>query len=136
MIAIVQNFISFSSKVVFLFIFKCFLKDLFIYFWLLWTFGAACRPSLVVESRGYSPAPVCGLLLVVVSLAVEHGLQSTGSVVVGLRFSCPEACGIFPNQGWKLCPLHWQVDSLSLSHQRSPQNFIILFIKWVVLLLT
>ena len=28
-------------------------------------------------------------------------------------------CGTFPDQGWNPCPLHWQVDSLPLSHQGS-----------------
>ena len=30
------------------------------------------------------------------------------------------ACGIFPDQGSNLCPLHWQVDSLPLDHQGNP----------------
>ena len=34
-----------------------------------------------------------------------------GSVAAGCRLSCPEACGVFPEQGSKLCPLHWKVDS-------------------------
>ena len=34
--------------------------------------------------------------------------------------NCPEACGIFPDQGWNPCLLHWQADSLSLYHQGSP----------------
>ena len=29
-------------------------------------------------------------------------------------------CGIFPDQKSNLCLLHWQADSLPLSHQRSP----------------
>ena len=33
------------------------------------------------------------------------------SVVAAHRLSCLEACGIFPDQGSNLCPLHWQVDS-------------------------
>ena len=33
------------------------------------------------------------------------------SVVVMHKLSCPEVCGIFPDQGWNLCPLHWQVNS-------------------------
>ena len=33
--------------------------------------------------------------------------------------SCSEACGIFLDQGSKLCPLHWQVDSLPRSYQGS-----------------
>ena len=36
-------------------------------------------------------------------------------------FSDSEACGIFPNQGWNLGLLHWQVESLPLSHQGSPK---------------
>ena len=39
---------------------------------------------------------VCRLLTVVASL-VEHGLSSTGSVVVGYGLSCSMACGIFPD---------------------------------------
>ena len=74
---------------------------------------------------------VHGLLIVVASLATEHGLQvhglqqlwhldsvvvarglqSTGSVVVAHGLSCSIACGIFPDQGSKPCPLNWQADS-------------------------
>ena len=42
----------------------------------------------------------CGLPIVVASLVAEHGLSSWGTW----------ACGIFPDQGWNLCPLHWQAD--------------------------
>ena len=38
------------------------------------------------------------------------------------RLSCTSACGIFPDQGLNPCLLHWQVDSLPLSHQGSPRN--------------
>ena len=31
--------------------------------------------------------------------------------------SCFAACGIFPDQGSNPCLLHWQADSLPLSHQ-------------------
>ena len=64
------------------------------------------------------------LLIAVVSLVVEHrlcgtwasvvvacGLESTGSVVVTQGLSCSSASGIFLDQGWNPCPLHWQVDS-------------------------
>ena len=27
------------------------------------------------------------------------------------------ACGVISDQGWNLCLLHWQADSLPLSHQ-------------------
>ena len=34
--------------------------------------------------------------------------------------SCSETCGIFPDWESNLCLLHWQADSLPLSHQESP----------------
>ena len=37
--------------------------------------------------------------------------------------------GIFPDQGSNLCLLYWQVDSLPLSHQGSPENRLRLFKK-------
>ena len=48
------------------------------------------------------------------SVAVAPGLQGTGSVAVVPRLSCSAACGIFP--GSIPCLLHWQQDSVSLSH--------------------
>ena len=47
-------------------------------------------------------------------------LQSTGAIVVAHGLSCSTVCGIFPDQGWNLCLLHWQADSLPLSYQGSP----------------
>ena len=44
--------------------------------------------------------------------------QTPVAVVPGL--SCSKARGIFLDQGLKLCLLHWQADSLPLSHQGSP----------------
>ena len=35
--------------------------------------------------------------------------------------SCSKACVIFLDQGLNPCLLHWQVDSLPLSHQGSPR---------------
>ena len=77
--------------------------------------------SLVSANGGYSLAAVLGLLIVVASLVAKHGLQgrqasvavapglqSTGSIVVVQRLSCSTACGIFLDQGSKLCLLHWQ----------------------------
>ena len=98
-------------------------KKLFNYlFWLRWVFIATHRLFLVVKSGIYSLAVVRGLLIVVASLVAEHGLQgtqasvvlriqSTGSVLVVHGFSCSAACGIFPEQGSSLCPLHWQENS-------------------------
>ena len=39
-----------------------------------WVFVAMCELFQVSASRGYSLAVVCGLLLAVASLIVEHGL--------------------------------------------------------------
>ena len=88
--------------------------------------------SLVVAKQGYSLAMVCGFLIAMASLVVEQGLwgtqasavaalgpQSTGSTVVAHRLSCSVSCEIFLNQGPNLCLLHWQADSLPLSHQGS-----------------
>ena len=80
----------------------------------------------------------------VASLVAEHGLQGTwASVVASCRLSSCDsralehrlgtsgpqvsfsvACGIFPDQGWNPCFLHWQVDSLLLSQQGSPVYII------------
>ena len=70
-------------------------KILFIYFWLWWVSVAALRLSLVAASGGYSLAVVPGSLTAVAPLVVEHGLE--GTVAHGL--SCPDARGIFPDQG-------------------------------------
>ena len=48
------------------------------YFWLHWVFIAGYELSLDVVSRGYSLVMVHKPLIVVASLAVEHGLESSG----------------------------------------------------------
>ena len=74
-----------------------------------------------MESRGCSLAVVRRLLIVVTSLVAEHGLLGLwAAVVVAHRLSCSAACGIFLDQRLNSCPLHWQADSLPLSHQGSP----------------
>ena len=86
---------------------------------------------------GYSPVGVHRLLIAVASPVAEHrlqgtqasavvapGLHSTGLEVVPHRLSCSTACGIFPDQGWNLHLLHWQEDSLSLSHQEGPESHV------------
>ena len=86
---------------------------LYFIYWLCWVFAAAHGISLVVASRGYSPAVACRLLTERL-LEVQNMRSSArrhASVVAALRFSLPEVCGIFPNQGLNPCPLHWQADS-------------------------
>ena len=56
------------------------------------------------------------------SVVVGSGLWSTGSMVVVHGHSNSSACGIFLDQGSNLCLLHWQVDSVPLSHQGSPEK--------------
>ena len=60
-------------------------------------------------------------------------LQSTGSVVVEHGLSCSKACGIFPTQGSNPCLLHWQVNSLPLSHQEipGPVHFVFFFFPFI-----
>ena len=42
------------------------------------------------------------------SFSGTWALGHTGSVVMVHGFSCPEACGIFLDQGLNPCPLPWQ----------------------------
>ena len=49
-----------------------------------------------------------------------------GSGVVAVGLSCSMACGIFPDQGWNLCLLHWQADSLALSCQGNSVVFLVI----------
>ena len=79
--------------------------------------SCSARASLVVEvGSGHAASAVVDVGSVVGAL----GLENTGSVAVH-ELSCSEACGIFPDQGLNLCLVHWQVDSLPLSHQGTPK---------------
>ena len=49
-------------------------------------------------------------------MAIEHRLSSCST----RSLSCPEACGIFLDQGENPCLLHWQVDFYPLDHHGSP----------------
>ena len=63
-------------------------------------FLALYRPSPAVASRDCSLVVARRVLITVASLTVEHGLQSTGSVVVAHRLSCAVACGIIQIRDW------------------------------------
>ena len=69
--------------------------------------------SLAAESWGCS--------LVVMARASHCGglLLSTGWMVVMHELSCSVACRILLDQGLNLYLLHWQMDSLPLSHCES-----------------
>ena len=60
------------------------------------------------------------------SVNAAPGLYSIGSIVVAYGLSCFLACRIFPDQGLNPCLLHWQVDSLPLSHEGSPRKDILM----------
>ena len=53
---------------------NCFVSLKILFIWLRWVFAAAHGFSLVEGERGLLFIAVCGLLIVVVSLAAEHGL--------------------------------------------------------------
>ena len=107
-----------KNKFIYLFVY------LFIYFRLHWVFLAVCRLSLVAVSGGYSSLQCAGFslrwLLLLQNTGSRHvSFSSCGSralerrlVVVAHGLSYSTACGIFPDQGSNLCPLHWQADSI------------------------
>ena len=81
--------------------------------------GFSLRWLLLLQSMG---SRVHGLqqLRHVASVVAAPRLYSTGSVVVAHKLSCSVAYGIFPDQGWNPCLLHWQIYSLLVSHRGSP----------------
>ena len=110
-------------------LFMCVCVCVYIYIQLIYLFMAAlglccCMLSLVATKRGYSPGAVRGLLTAVASAVVEHGSRTCGLSSYGTWAECSIACGIFLDQGSNSHFLHWQVDSLPLSHQGSPGLFI------------
>ena len=94
-------------------------------FGLHWLSLAECGLSLIAASGGFSCVEAQALG-VKASVVVTHGL------------SCPVACGVFPDQGWNPCPLHWQVDSYPLYHQGSRLAVIFKRIRmaWIRLMRT
>ena len=99
-------------------------KDFFIYGYSGSSLAVTKRELLFVAVRGL---PIAAASLVgdtgcsVQALAVAAQRPwSVASVAVTQGLSCPLACGIVPDLGLNLCPLHWQEDSLLLSHQGSP----------------
>ena len=107
-------------------------------------FTAVMAFSLVVMSGG-SSLVVYGFslpwLLLLWSMGIRHaGFSSCGTWAQQLwllgpraqaqwlrptRLSCFRARGIFLDQGSNTCFLHWQVDSLPMSHQGCPQDTFI-----------
>ena len=63
--------LSWESHCLFIFFVKIYLL---IYFWLCWVFFIESGLSLAVDSEDYSLVAVCGFLIAMASLVVEHGL--------------------------------------------------------------
>ena len=82
------------------------------YFFLFFIFGcvgvfvSVRGLSLVVASGGHSSSRCAGLSPSRPLPLWSTGPRRTGSVVVAHGPSCSAACGIFPDQGSNLCPLH------------------------------
>ena len=73
---------------------------------------------------GHSSSRCAGLSLSQPLLLRSTGSRRAGSVIVAHGPSCFTACGIFPDQGSNLCPVHWQADSQPLRHQGSPKELL------------
>ena len=102
-----------------------FLKEVFCFFVFLFMAVLGLRfsvrgLSLFAASGGHSSSRCAGLSLSRPLLLRSTGSRRAGSVIVAHGPSCSAACGIFPDQGSNLCPLHWQADSQPLHHQGSP----------------
>ena len=105
------------------FVLFCFVFYLFIYFWLYWVFVSAPGLSLVVASRDHSSSRCAGLSLSRPLLWWSTGSRRASSVVVAYRPSCSVACGIFPDQGSNLCPLHWRQILNHCATREAPRVF-------------
>ena len=90
-----------------------------------WAFSSCGDQGWGVGSslvHGFSALPCCR----------THALLARALVAVVCRPTCSAACGIFPDQGLNLGPLHWQADSYPLRHQGSPWSFndLCLHLPW------
>ena len=106
---------------------------LFIYLVYFWVHRVCCRmwAFSITAGGGHSSLRCTGFslpcLLLFWSTESRHtGFSSCGSWALECRLSscgtraCSVACGVILDQASNLCPLHWQSESLPLSHQGSP----------------
>ena len=89
-------------------------------FWLCWVFVALRGLSLGVASGAALKLQCLRLSVRWLLSSQSTGARSVAPGVAARGLSCPMECGIFPVQGSKPCPLHWQADSYPLCHQGSP----------------
>ena len=103
------------------FVYNFFTVVVFIYLWLCWVFIAAWAFSLVAVLKCIVVASLIAGTSSrhVGSVVAAPRVWSTGSVVVVPGLSRSMARGIFLDQKSNLCLLHWQSDSLLLSHHKS-----------------
>ena len=96
-------------------------ESICVYLWLCWVSIAVCWLSLIAASRS------CSLIaahLIEAASRCRVWASGVASVVRVYGLSCFVACGIFPDQELNPCSLHRQVDSQTLDHQGSPQNYL------------
>ena len=106
-------------------IYVLFLKNNFIYLFIFDSIGSSLLCGLLVAVSGsYSLVAGHRLVTAVASLIEGHRFQNMGSIAVAQGLRCSVASGIFLDQGSDSCLLHWQVDSLLLSHQGSPNIYL------------
>ena len=94
----------------------------FIYLWLRWVFISVRGLSPAAASGGHSSSRCVGLSPSWPLLLRSTGSRRAGSVIVAHGPSCSAAHGIFPDQDWNPCSLHWGADSQPLRHQGSPNS--------------
>ena len=106
-------------------LFQSLLFFIFFFFWLCWVFLAAWAfpqlqqvgATVYFSCCGAQPLVRQGLSGCGSQLYLAHRLTTCGTWALVLRGS-----GTFPDQGSNLSLLHWQTDSLPLSHQGSPSH--------------
>ena len=93
-----------------------FFKIIFIYLFTA-VLGLCCCEGFFLVTASAELLSSCGAQA---SHCCGFSLRSTASIVVARGLSCSTTCGIFWDEGSNPCLLHWQADSLPLSHQGSP----------------
>ena len=77
------------------------------YLWLCWVFVterafSSCSEQGLLSSCGIHASYYSGF-----SCCRARVLEHEDSVAMAHGLNCPAGCGIFPDQGSNLCPLHW-----------------------------
>ena len=100
----------------FIFIFKY----LFTYFWLCWIFIAACRLSLVAESRAAVGCDAQTSHCSGFSCPGTRPLGLVASALVPCGITGPMVCEVFPDQGLNPSMQHWKVFFLIIGLRGEP----------------